>query len=157
VSDVMLFGVLRMPYEMAMEGEIARLQFYNRAQEAANRLERVESELTALRAAAGALIKAKGRYHTEQNYRGLVAAFDADGKNSHAKLGGSIGAYQRGSEATRKQIDAAIAMADAMMLQAKPVGDRRKLPAPIGFSERRQQDRRAMQRANMLRMQSEDD
>lgn len=154
MSDVMLFGVLRMPYEMAMEGEISRLQFYNRAQEAADRIERVESELAALRAAAGSLIKAKGRYHTEQNYLGLVAAFDGQGKE---KPVGSSGVYRSGNEATRRQIDAAIAMADAMMLQAKPGGDRRKTVAPIGFFERRQQDRRAMQRANMLRMQSEDD
>lgn len=42
MSDVMLFGVLRMPYEMAMESEISRLQFYGRAQEAADRLEAAE-------------------------------------------------------------------------------------------------------------------
>ena len=154
MSDLMFFGVLRMPYEMAMEGEISRLQFYNRVQEACYRIERLESELAALRAAAGALIKAKGRYHTEQNYLGLVAAFDGPSKE---KSTGSSGAYRSGNEATRRQIDAAIAMADAMMLQAKPGGDRRKVTAPIGFSERRQQDRRAMQSANMLRMQSEDD
>lgn len=35
----MLFGVLRMPYEMAMDSELSRFQFYQRAQEAADRLE----------------------------------------------------------------------------------------------------------------------
>lgn len=39
MSDVMLFGVLRMPYEMAMSTELSRRQFYARAQEAADRLE----------------------------------------------------------------------------------------------------------------------
>lgn len=39
MSDTMLFGVLRMPYEMAMEDELSRYQFWQRAQEAADRLE----------------------------------------------------------------------------------------------------------------------
>ena len=38
MSDVMLFGVLRMPYEHAMSDERSRRQFYQRAQEAADRL-----------------------------------------------------------------------------------------------------------------------
>jgi hypothetical protein len=45
MSDLMLFGVLRMPYEMAMSGELSRRQFYSRAQEAADRIERLEREL----------------------------------------------------------------------------------------------------------------
>ena len=44
MSDVMLFGVLRMPYEMAMSSELSRRQFYERAQEAANRLEGLDAE-----------------------------------------------------------------------------------------------------------------
>ena len=39
MSDVMLLGVLRMPYAMAMSSELSQRQFYERAQEAANRLE----------------------------------------------------------------------------------------------------------------------
>lgn len=39
MSDLMLFGVLRMPYEMAMGNELSRRQFYDRVQEAADRLE----------------------------------------------------------------------------------------------------------------------
>jgi hypothetical protein len=39
MSDVLLFGVLRMPYEMAMGSELSRRQFYARAQEAADRIE----------------------------------------------------------------------------------------------------------------------
>lgn len=42
MSDIMLYGVLRMPYELAMSDEISRLQFYQRAQEAADRLEKCE-------------------------------------------------------------------------------------------------------------------
>ena len=41
----MLYGVLRMPFDMAMGGEIARRQFYSRAQEAARRLEAAEARL----------------------------------------------------------------------------------------------------------------
>lgn len=43
MSDVMLFGVLRMPYEMAMGNALSRRQFWQRAQEAADRLEAAEA------------------------------------------------------------------------------------------------------------------
>jgi len=47
----MLFGVLRMPYELAMADELSRRQFYDRAQQAANRLDeamkRIEDMLVA--------------------------------------------------------------------------------------------------------------
>jgi hypothetical protein len=33
MSDTMFFGVLKMPYEMAMRDEMSRLQFYQRVQE----------------------------------------------------------------------------------------------------------------------------
>jgi predicted RecB family nuclease len=36
----------------------------------------LEAQLLELRDAVAALIKAKGRFHTEQNYAALVAAFD---------------------------------------------------------------------------------
>jgi hypothetical protein len=36
----------------------------------------LEADLLALRDAVEKLIKAKGRFHTEQNYAALVAAFD---------------------------------------------------------------------------------
>ena len=45
MSDVMLFGVLKMPYELAMGHELSRRQYWQRAQEAAERLERAEAEL----------------------------------------------------------------------------------------------------------------
>jgi len=50
MSDVMFYGVLRMPYEMSMADEISRIQFYGRAQQAADRVEHAESELNAARA-----------------------------------------------------------------------------------------------------------
>ncbi|RFP32464.1 hypothetical protein [Duganella sp. BJB476] len=73
MSDVMFYGVLRMPYDLAMGDEISRLQFYQVIQQAADRVERAD----ALRTAVAAFIKAKGRYHTEQGYKALVEAFDA--------------------------------------------------------------------------------
>jgi hypothetical protein len=39
MSDVMLFGVLKMPYEMAMADELSRRQFYERVQELVARVE----------------------------------------------------------------------------------------------------------------------
>ena len=39
MSDVMLFGVLKMPYEMAMYSELSRLQFYQRVQQLVARVE----------------------------------------------------------------------------------------------------------------------
>jgi hypothetical protein len=38
MSDVMLYGILRMPYEMAMNDELSRWQFYQTAQQALNRM-----------------------------------------------------------------------------------------------------------------------
>lgn len=43
MSDLMFYGVLRMPYEMAMGSELSRLQFHGRVQEALGRLERAEN------------------------------------------------------------------------------------------------------------------
>ena len=51
MSDVMLFGVLRMPYDMAMDGEIARRQFYDRAQQAADKAELLQTAGNAVIAA----------------------------------------------------------------------------------------------------------
>ena len=39
MSDTMLFGVLKMPFEMAMSDEISRLQYYARVQELVRRFE----------------------------------------------------------------------------------------------------------------------
>lgn len=50
MSDIMLLGVLRMPYEMAMSDEMSRLQFHSRAQEAADRIVSDEAEIARLTA-----------------------------------------------------------------------------------------------------------
>jgi len=42
MSDTMFYGVLRMPYEMAMGNDISRIQFYDRVQECAKRCEAAE-------------------------------------------------------------------------------------------------------------------
>lgn len=42
MTDIMLQGVLRMPYEMAMENEWSRRQFHDRAKQAADRIEELE-------------------------------------------------------------------------------------------------------------------
>lgn len=47
MSDVMLFGVLKMPYDLAMADELSRIQFYNRVQEAVTRLEEAERKVQA--------------------------------------------------------------------------------------------------------------
>ena len=39
MSDVILFGVLKMPYEMAMANDLSRLQFYQRVQQLVARFE----------------------------------------------------------------------------------------------------------------------
>lgn len=43
MSDLMFYGVLEMPYALAMSDEISRLQFYQRAQQAVARLKAAEA------------------------------------------------------------------------------------------------------------------
>ena len=50
MSDLMFYGVLEMPYEMAMGDEISRLQFYSRVQEAVRRLKAAEAATEAAKA-----------------------------------------------------------------------------------------------------------
>lgn len=45
MSDVMFYGILRMPYEMAMNDEMSRFQFYRTVQQAVDRVEALEKEL----------------------------------------------------------------------------------------------------------------
>lgn len=44
MSDTMLFGVLRMPYELAMSTELSRRQFHDRAQQACDALEAMQAD-----------------------------------------------------------------------------------------------------------------
>lgn len=43
-NDLMLSAILRMPFEMAMADPISRMQFYQRAQQALNELEALQSQ-----------------------------------------------------------------------------------------------------------------
>jgi hypothetical protein len=50
MSDVMFYGVLRMPQHLAMATPLSRGQFYSRAQEAADRVEAAEKRIAELEA-----------------------------------------------------------------------------------------------------------
>jgi len=70
MSDVMLLGVLKMPYEMAMSSELSRLQFHDRAQEAAERIETDAATIESLQAKVAALkrdLDAVAEASTRQN------------------------------------------------------------------------------------------
>lgn len=45
MGDVMLFGILRMPYNMAMANEISRHQYWQSVQQAADEIERLREKL----------------------------------------------------------------------------------------------------------------
>lgn len=49
MSDTMLLGVLRMPYDLAMMTELARAQYHSRVQEAAARIESDADTIETLR------------------------------------------------------------------------------------------------------------
>lgn len=55
MSDVMLLGVLRMPLDMVLSDPLSTTQFHNRAQEAANRIERDAETIRELIAALRSL------------------------------------------------------------------------------------------------------
>ena len=44
MSDLMLFGVLRMPHELAMADELSRRQYWERGQQAADEIEQLQAE-----------------------------------------------------------------------------------------------------------------
>ena len=45
---IMMRGVLRMPYEMAMDSELSRRQFYDRAQQAMDEIESLRAQLSSM-------------------------------------------------------------------------------------------------------------
>lgn len=49
MSDVMLHGVIEMPYDMAMSNEMSRRQFYSRAQQALRERNEAHAEIKALK------------------------------------------------------------------------------------------------------------
>ena len=50
MSDTMLLGVLRMPYNIALDTEIGRIQYYQRGLQAADEIEKQRAENERLRA-----------------------------------------------------------------------------------------------------------
>jgi len=73
MSDVMFYGILRMPYEMAMGNDLSRRQFYSTVQTAAARVEsleedveRLEAEVERLRAISNKLDGLKGSAYAYQ-------------------------------------------------------------------------------------------
>lgn len=56
MSDLMFFGILNMPYEMAMNDELSRYQFYQTVKQALIRIEKIESENEKLKAFAKPII-----------------------------------------------------------------------------------------------------
>ena len=49
MGDVMLFGVLRMPYDMAMADEFTRYQYHQRGLQAADAIEALQAQLAEAR------------------------------------------------------------------------------------------------------------
>lgn len=66
MSDVMFYGILRMPYELAMSDELSRSQFYSTARAAATRIENLEAEIERMRATSNKLDSLKGSAYAYQ-------------------------------------------------------------------------------------------
>ena len=49
MSDVMLYGILSMPYEMAMSDELSRFQFYKTVQRLLEKDSQQQAEIEALK------------------------------------------------------------------------------------------------------------
>ena len=49
MSDLMLFGILEMPYALAMSDELSRMQFHARAKQACDQIRALEDEVSDLR------------------------------------------------------------------------------------------------------------
>jgi hypothetical protein len=62
MSDLMLTAVLSMPYDMAMADDLSRRQFYDRAQQALEEIERLTTERDELRRQLAELTAAAIRY-----------------------------------------------------------------------------------------------
>ena len=120
MSDVMFYGILRMPYEMAMEGEISRRSFYSTAQAAATRVENLEAEIEQLRAISNKLDGLKGSaYAYEVATPERQAQIDA----LFVQMDQQIAARRVDRE--RRQVN------QAYEGEEKRVGDRRKSPREL--------------------------
>ena len=67
MSDIMLEGVLRMPYEMAMESEIGRYQYWQRAQQALDEIESLRQQLAECREEREWLLDDVAKFRGERN------------------------------------------------------------------------------------------
>lgn len=114
MSDVMFYGILRMPYEMAMEGEVSRRQFYSTAQTAADCIESLQAEIARMRAISNKL----------------------DG------LKGSAYAYEVATPEKQAQIDALFAQMDVQIAARRVDRERRQLQQAYEGDDKRLQDRR---------------
>jgi hypothetical protein len=65
MSEVMLEGVLKMPYEMAMANDLSRQQYYSRAQEALRKIEEFEKVCDTAYVVVGELLSACGLFGTD--------------------------------------------------------------------------------------------
>jgi len=108
MSDVMLFGVLRMPYEMAMVSELSRLQFHDRAQQACDAIEALQAEREALRADAERL-RIRGEAYETAYGIAYQATYQSHNGHWDATMRGGLGCREciKAREA-RENCDAAL-------------------------------------------------
>ena len=71
MSDIMLLGILRMPFDLALSTPIAQIQYYQRGVQAADEIEKLRAEVERLRAALREALSGL-RYWVPQTARGLV-------------------------------------------------------------------------------------
>lgn len=83
MSDTMLLGVLRMPYNIALDTEIGRIQYYQRGLQAADEIEQLRAENEKLRNERDTLRKII-----------LDAAYDAEWCDKEIHLTDSDECYQ---------------------------------------------------------------
>ena len=69
MSDVMLYGILSMPYEMAMKNELSRFQFYQTVQQLLEKDSQQQAEIDAL-----------NRFITERGETGRLIIWKAQEK-----------------------------------------------------------------------------
>lgn len=81
MSDTMLLGVLRMPFESAMATPTARIQYYRRGVQAADEIEKMRAEVERLREAL--------EFYAHQ-YCELGEAFAGCGKLPGDQCGGCL-------------------------------------------------------------------
>lgn len=92
MSDIMLNAVIQMPYEMAMQSELSRRQFYERANQALN-------ELNAKAAEVERMCEAVKDY---------LQAQDAVDNNEYQSMPEDFGRLNGRRKAARDDLDAAL-------------------------------------------------